>query len=420
MPVFRLSKTKFKVGELGGGKQTKSLHLLDEKGKEWGLRSLEKDVTPSLSPPFQHTVMQSFMQDQISSGMPYGSLIVGLLAQSMKITAAKPTYFFVADDPALGPYKQFFANRMCMLEERDPGFDSTVNTETVMRQIQRTNNCLVDQKALLKARLLDMLITDFDRHYDNWRWGLVDSGNIRYYKAIPRDRDWAFYQSKGLVPRMATFAALHFLVNFNGKPSRFKNLNRKAYLFDGAFLNALSTEDWQASIHQLQQDLTNEAIQAAVKALPLAVFSVYGESFIKKLKSRRDAFENETLKYYRFLSQKVQVDGSNDAETFSISPAEGGFLLEIFSQNSDGSRGTKMYSRRFRNSETYALVINGLAGDDRFEIAEGVNGKTKLTLNGGTGRDAYLLNGALRTEVHDYASENNNFLKKEKARVHLH
>lgn len=420
LPVFRLSQTRFKVTDLGGGKQTKSLHLLDEKGKEWGLRSLEKDVTPSLSSFFQHTVMQDFMQDQVSSSMPYGSLIVGSLAQSMKITAAKPSYFFVADDPALGPYKQFFANRVCMLEERGPGFDSTVNTETVLRQIQRTNNFLIDQKALLKARLLDMLVADFDRHHDNWRWGVADSGNTHYYKAIPRDRDWAFYQSKGLVPRMATFAALHFLVNFNEKPARFGKLNRKAYFFDGAFLNTLNAGDWHTSIHQLQQDLTNDAIETAVKALPPAVFSIYGASFIKTLKSRRDGLESEAMKYYLFLAKQVQVDGTNDPEIFLVTPAENGLLLQVHRQGPGGTKGQKIYERKFSRSETYRLIINGLGGGDRFEVTEGTSTRIKLTLNGGTGNDTYNLHGDLRTQVHDYTAEKNSVDKNGKAKVHLH
>ena len=48
---------------------------------------------------------------------------------------------------------------------------------------------------LLRARLLDMLIGDWDRHDDQWRWVAFEEGK-HDFKAIPRDRDQAFCESR--------------------------------------------------------------------------------------------------------------------------------------------------------------------------------------------------------------------------------
>jgi hypothetical protein len=37
-----------------------------------------------------------------------------------------------------------------------------------------------------------MLIGDWDRHDDQWRWAAFDEGKHTVFKAIPRDRDQAF------------------------------------------------------------------------------------------------------------------------------------------------------------------------------------------------------------------------------------
>lgn len=415
LPVFRLSQTTYRIIELGGGMQTKSLKLEDSQGRAWALRTIDKDVSGAMPPLLRNSFAQKLTQDQISAAMPYAVLVIGPLARSAGVRAAQPTIFFVADDTALGPYRSIFANTVCMLEERDPGFDTTIDTETLLRQVQKENSAVVDQKALLKARLLDILIADWDRHFDNWRWGCRDSAGLHIFDAIPRDRDWAFYASNGFVPKLMRLVALRFLINFSDKPRHIKNLSAKAHLFDGVFLNGLSADDWRSGIRELQQSLTDEAIETAVKNLPPPIYASLGGTFLHNLKGRRDELEEPVLDYYRYLAKDVQVDGTNEAETFSILPAEDGFVLKISRRDKDGRAAQTIYQRRFLRSETYRVTINGLAGDDHFLIDENVDSRIKLKINGGTGIDHYELHGHVPTEVHDGQLENNSLVNKNSA-----
>jgi hypothetical protein len=421
LPVFRLSKTDFTIEELGGGMQTKSLKLKDASGGQWALRTIDKDVSGALPPSLKKSFIKDLAQDHISAAMPYGPLVIGTLARVAGITAAQPQIYFVADDSALGPYRHIFANTVCMLEERDPRFATTENTEHVLRKVQASGTHLVDQQVLLRARLFDMLIADWDRHYDNWRWGSRDSAGLTYFHAIPRDRDWAFYYGGGLVPKLVRLGALRFLVNFKSRPRYIKSLSSKAHAFDKTFLNEMVAQDWLAAIENMQKAITDKDIQKAVENLPAPIYKLYGEMLMRRLKTRRDALKEPVMKYYRFLSQTVQLEGSNEAETFSVLAADKGFILRIErGRENGGGKRQKIYERRFYEAESFQVIINGLGGDDDFYIDETVKSSIRLTLNGGTGHDIYRLHGKVRTTLHDYVAEESLITNKNSAKVRFH
>ncbi|MDQ3277482.1 MAG: metallophosphoesterase, partial [Bacteroidota bacterium] len=406
LPVFRLSQSGLKIEELGGGMQTKSLKLEDKNGQEWALRTLDKDVAGALSGFLEGTIAESVAQDQISASMPYSSLIIGPLAKSAGVRAASPTIYFVADDTAFGQYNSIFAGTICMLEARNAGFEDTDNTEDMLRKVMATNKYVVDQRSLLRARLLDMIIADWDRHFDNWRWGKHDSAGLRYYHAVPRDRDWAFYFSNGLVPKLARLIALRFMINFSEKLDYIQSVNYKGRRLDEIFLHGLSAADWQEMIRQLQRDLDDNAIAQAVHQLPPSIYALIGDSFIKKIKGRRNDLEKQAMKYYRSLARTVQIEGSGDNEWFTLMPSTDGFRLQIHQRLPNGEKGARLYDRTFVRAETYRVTLNGLGGDDRFTIDEDVRTAIRLQLNGGEGADTYELNGHVRANVFDNAGQN--------------
>jgi len=104
MRVFNLSKEKggLKITSLGGGKQTKSLKLLDPTGKEWVLRTVDKDPAKAIPETFRPTVAADVVKDFISASHPYGAMPVPVLAEALDLTVAKPELFFVPEDPAFG------------------------------------------------------------------------------------------------------------------------------------------------------------------------------------------------------------------------------------------------------------------------------------------------------------------------------
>lgn len=102
MAIFRLKEMGMTVKELGGGQQTKSLRLTDPQGKEWVLRTVDKDVEKALPPKLRNTLAEAVVQDLISAAYPYAPLVVARLSQAVAVAAPAPRLFYVPDDAAFG------------------------------------------------------------------------------------------------------------------------------------------------------------------------------------------------------------------------------------------------------------------------------------------------------------------------------
>jgi len=415
VPVFHFSKSGFTIKELGGGMQTKSLRITDRAGKDWSLRTVDKDVSNALI-PIESSLLRKASQDLISAAFPYAAPVVGELAYAAGVVAARPQTFYVADDPQLGNFRPIFSNTLCTLEERDPGFDSTHNSVTVLYDLTQNNSYKIQQHALLNARLLDVVIADWDRHADNWRWGMKDSAGFRYYYAIPRDRDWAFYQSKGWIPKLIQkTGGMRCFVNFDAKLKNVKDLSWKSWTFDRLFLNELTAADWEAAIRKLQEALTDDVIERAVQKLPSSVYAMSGADFINKLKSRRNSLKEEVMKYYRFLSEEVLVNGSNKNESFSISTVGDSLVVTVVNTNEK----RMLYQRKFSSADTYSIIINGYGGADIFEVDEKAKSKIRITIRGGEGADKYNIKGDVRTKIYDSSSAENIVLNKNRSKFYF-
>src|SRR5437763_1652126 len=75
-PVTYLDTLKGGVKEfkIGGGHQSKSLHLKTVEGKEYALRSADKSLSFFIPPDLRHTFIEHLANDQISMSHPYGAL----------------------------------------------------------------------------------------------------------------------------------------------------------------------------------------------------------------------------------------------------------------------------------------------------------------------------------------------------------
>ena len=173
-----------KIVQLGGGMQTRSLRLEDASGREWALRTIQKYPERGLPKNLRATIAKDIVQDQISTGHPFSALIVPPLADALDIPHANPEIIYIGDDPALGEYRKDFANAAYLLEERMPtGYEKSDNTLKAQRKVEEDNDTHIEQKLVLRARLLDFVVGDWDRHEDNWRWLKIedkDKGEKEY------------------------------------------------------------------------------------------------------------------------------------------------------------------------------------------------------------------------------------------------
>ncbi|MBD0376651.1 MAG: metallophosphoesterase, partial [Flavisolibacter sp.] len=401
LPVFHLAGSGLVIKELGGGKQTKSLRLEDKKGKEWVLRTVDKDVSKALPKGLRGSRAHDVVQDMVSAAYPYAPLTIPTLAKAVNVPAANPVFYFVPDDPAFGQYRQLFANQLCMLEEREPvppGVE-TESTEKVVKELTEENENLIRQRRVLAARLLDMLLGDWDRHADQWRWGEVSAGRFTYFYAIPRDRDQAYFYSNGLLVKLARqFGYPHF-IGFNNNTKNLKRLNYKGWNFDMTFLNGLNAMDWETGITSFQKALNDKVIETAVKKLPPEIYAISGKTIEEKLKNRRDGLLKDGMIYYRQLAYHVRISGSDEAEIFRISQQGNKLVVAVF--DDEKNKNFKVYERTFTAGETQKITLFGLGGKDTFVISENVTIPIKLYLRGGKGKDVYQIKGKQPVKILD-------------------
>jgi hypothetical protein len=404
IPVFRLREEHggFAIVDSGGGKQTNTLRLIDKKGNEWVLRSVDKDIEKSLVPSLRNTMVESLMQDLQSAIHPYAALTIPVLAKSVGLIAPNPYIFFIPDDPAFGEHRSIFANTVCYLEEREPTPDNseTESTKTVLENIDDESENRLPQKQMLKARLLDMLVGDWDRHEDQWRWGEKHSAGINYYYPIPRDRDFAYFNSDGLFIKFASHVSLPYMKGFKKQASGLRRLNAKVLALDMRWLNELTAEDWKKTIKELQKNVTDSVINKAVKKIPAEVYAFRGNNIASKLKTRRDGLMKHAIRYYEFLSAQPTIFGTEEQDVFRISSTNSGISINV-RQPGSNKKDKVTYQRKFYPRETKKIFIRGLGGNDRFIVDQTVSSSIKLYLEGGDGNDEYSVKGKIKTRIDD-------------------
>ena len=384
----------------GGGLQTKSLRLRDNAGKEYVLRSVNKDPTRALPAEFVGTFAKDIVQDQISSANPYAPLAVAELAKTAGIFHITPRLVFVPQSDRLGAFNTNFANTLCLFEVRPSGSqknnaafnyaEEVVNSERMLRRVFGDQDQHVDERAFLKARIFDTWIGDWDRHEDQWVWAGFRTNDQIVFKPIPRDRDQAFAKLDGVVPKSASRRwAVRKTKNFFDPLRDVPGLNMNGVHLDREFTTSLSREDWITIAKELQSKLPDEKIEEAFNVWPKGIYDISGEKIIRRLKERRDVLDDLALKYYRFLNENVDLTGTQEKELFEITRFRDSIRIEIFSVDQEGKKKNKLWNRMFYRSETEELRVYGMGGDDQFLVSGNSSKGTKVRLIGGDGVDVY-------------------------------
>jgi len=402
VPVFDIGSEKggLKIVQRGGGMQTKSLRLQAEDGKQYVLRSIEKYPENAVPEILRNTFAVDLVQDQISAAHPYGAIVVPYLAEAAGIYHTNPKIVYIPEDVRFGDYKEDFAATLALFEER-PAKDwseadffgnspDIENTTKVLEELKDDNDNEVDQLFAVKSRIFDLLIGDWDRHDDQWRWAENDKeGKGKIYRPIPRDRDQAFFVNEGLFPEIWSRKwALPKFEGFDHKVDWPSGLMFNARYFDRSFLTGLSREDWVAMAKEIQDSLTDEKIKQAIAKWPKPVYDLTGEEVIAKLKSRRANLVDYAIDHYEFLAKEVDVVGSDKHEYFQVDRLPNGDVhVVVHKMKKDGEKVKVIYDRLFKFGETKEIRLFGLGGEDNFEIDGEANKSIKVRVIGGPGED---------------------------------
>ncbi len=404
-PVFDV--TEIKGGlipvRMGGKGQSNTLHLEDKQGNEYVLRSVDKQAGKIWDENLKKTFALDLAQDQFSILNPYGALLIPTLAKAINVYHTNPALYYVPDDPMLGEYADQISGQLALFEEKPDGDMSHVasagNSEEVVayrdmiREIDGDIDHRVDQEMFARARLLDMLLGDWDRHSDQWRWATFepDDRQGKIYRPIPRDRDVAFMKMNGLIPVVAKTGPFFQYQNFGENYGNLAGLNYNSLAQTRRFTNQLTREDWLEIAKKIQNQLTNEVLQQAVNQYPPEVKSTRGEETYQLLKARRDKLLSVAEKYYKMISGVVSIPGSHKRELFIVEALNDDKIrIQVFKLSGKGKLREKYYERTLDRSETREIRLYGMGDDDEFMFRGNNKSNIKILVSGGPGDDFYV------------------------------
>ena len=398
----------------GGGFQTKSLRLENADGRQWVVRTIDKDVTKVVPPALRNTFVKSLVQDGISAAHPYAAFAIPALAEAAQIYHANPRYVWLPNQKALGDYNTDFANKLYLFEERPGGnmeghqdyggAKKSINTPELIEKLAKNHKHVVDQEYVLRARMFDLLIGDWDRHDDQWRWGVYEDGSNsdrKVYRAIPRDRDQAFFKNDGFLNYLASRP--YFNPQLNKFEDGIKNISGLAYNarhFDRHFLSQLNEESFINAAKLIQANVTDEVINQAFSAWPKEIYDNSGQEIVSKLKSRRADLVDYAKEFYQYLTKEVTVVGTNSKNVFDITSLANDQLQVIAYHLDDGAQNL-IWSRTIDGKDCDELRIFGLKKADVFNFHGDEKSSVKVRLVGGSGEDV-VNNGSTGINVLAY------------------
>ena len=410
-----------KFDKRGGGRQSITVHFKEEKGGDgYVFRSVDKFPGHQLAPEFQGALLGRIVQDQISSMFPAAPLMVPPLHAAIGVLHLETRLVVMADSPILGPTRDTVAGMLGTFElkpkegkDDTPGFGGSrkiEDTEEFLEALNANHDSRLDEREFLATRLIDFLINDSDRTPDNYEWarfGDKDTGYV--WRAIPRDRDWAFIDADGLVNKLVTSKIFPKFARYSTTPKLTK-LTFSSHTLDRRLLQRLTARDFEDVAVRTQQQVTDQVIARALGRLPAEWTNTEASvKLTRVLRARRDSLLPFAQKFYRKLSQDVDLHGTDVADrvevlrhndgrvTVTIGPAQtpavattrrvnGVVVTEV---GGEVATRNSYYERTFISPETREIRVYLGKGDDVAVVRGARNHSILIRVIGEDGSDTF-------------------------------
>jgi hypothetical protein len=417
----------------GGGHQSKSLRLKDKQGREYVMRALRKNALQYLQAvafKYQYvedqldgTITQDLLLDIFTGSHPYAPFAIGTLSDAVGIFHTNPVLYYVPKQSAIGRFNDEFGDELYMIEERtDDGHGDKANfgfsnkllsTDDFLKKIKKDEDHVLDEASYIRARLFDMLVGDWDRHEDQWRWASFKENGKTIYRPIPRDRDQAFsIMADGALLSFATsiIPGLRLMKSYEEDLKSPKWFNLEPYPLDMALINESNRAVWNAQVKHITENLTDAVIDEAFTYLPDEVQGEAVQEIKRKLKGRRSNLQSISDEYYNHINKFGIIKGTNKDDWFDIERMTGGDTKITAYRIKKGKKADVFHQRLYTCNDTDEIWIYGLDDDDRFHVFGEGNKLIKVRLIGGQNNDVYDIQNGKKVKIYDYKSKESEFI----------
>ncbi len=414
----------------GGGNQSRSLRLVDKDGKEYVMRALKKSATQYLQAvlfkdnyikgELENTTASNVLQDAFTSAYPYAPFTIPTLSKAVDLYHTNPILYYVPKQKALKHYNEDYGDELYMIEERAAdgredvasfgNASKIISTDDLLKRLRKDEKYAVDEKKYIRARLFDMLIGDWDRHEDQWRWAEQEQEDgTHQYIPIPRDRDQAFSKYDGILlgisRKLLPISSLLQVYDEDLKNPKW--INVEPYPLDVALLDHLELDDWLQEAQYLQEHLTQTTFEDAFQNVPKEMDQETIQDIQHKFLERKKKLQDIAKAYFKIVSKYAIVKGTDKDDIFDIERKPNGQTEIHVYRNKDGKRSDEIHHRIYTKNDTKEIWIYGLDDDDRFEVKGDGDHLIKIRLIGGQNHDEYVIENNKKVKVYDFKSQKN-------------
>jgi hypothetical protein len=419
----------------GGGHQSKSLRLEDQEGREYVMRALRKNAIQYLQAvafknqyiegQFNDTYSESLLLDVFTGSHPYAPFTVATLSKAINVLHTKPQLFYVPKQNALQHFNDEFGDELYMIEERAAsghgnkanfGYSNKViSTNDVLKKIRKNANSIIDESAYIRARLFDMVLGDWDRHEDQWRWAAFKEGNKTIYRPIPRDRDQVFsIMADGALLNYITKSvpALRLMQSYEEEMGNTKWFNLEPYPLDMAIITEAKKATWDTEVSYIQKNITDQIIDEALSYFPSEVTDHTAIDIKRKLKGRIRNLQKISNEYFKYMNNFAVIRGTDKGDYFEIERLANGITQVSGYRIKKGEKKDLFHQKKYSSNNTKEIWIYGLDDKDEFKVSGEYSKGSFVRIIGGQNNDVYNILNGHKVKVYDYKSKKSTFLTK--------
>ncbi|OAB77353.1 metallophosphoesterase [Cochleicola gelatinilyticus] len=424
----------------GGGHQTESLRLVTKDGKEYNMRALKKSAVQFLETTtfkgingdayFSNTLPEELILDFFTAAHPYGAFAIPTLAKAAGVYYTTPELFYVPKQKALEKYNEEYGDQLYMIVERPAeeyktrksfGYpDDIESTDDLLKKLREDEAYVLDEQAYIRARIFDMLIGDWDRHSDQWRWAEFEGANdSKTFVPIPRDRDQVFANFDGsfLNTMRSLIGAVNQFGVYGNDIVDVKWFNEAGAKLDRALVKRSAKQEWIAQAQAIQESIDESILEEAFSALPNAVQDETISEIKKHFLGRKKNLVEIVERYYEEFIKFQMLTGTDKDDLFEIERLPKGETRIRAFRIKDGEKGDELFDRTFRSNETEEIWLYGLDDDDKFVVSGTPEDPMLIRIIGGQDEDSFSVANGKKIEIYDNRTEQNTVKEQGGAKV---
>jgi hypothetical protein len=385
----------------GGGLQSLSIQFKGSNGKSYKFRSVRKTTKRVIDPEFYGTVVEAILEDQLSIKHPLSNLIAPVFLNEVGVLNFQPKIGILPNDNKLNDFSEF-KGLLGMIQEAPekdekasdyfPGAEKIINTKKFYKLTDKSYNDRVDAPEFLKAKLIDIFMSDWDRHQKQWLWASFKKGDLNLWKPIPMDRDEAFCRYDGFFPWLIE----GYTPRFNGMGYGYPLMKFQTWEgrdLDRKFLASIDKPLWDSVTNYVISKLTNDVIDKAVRIMPSNWYSLKGAFLNDILKTRRDELKEASEEYYELTFDEPTIWLTDNPEFVEVNRIDN-HKLDVTAYKKDENSSIKsdevLFHRVFNDDVTSEVRIFLQGGDDIAIVKGAPNNNITVRVIGGEGKDKLI------------------------------